>query len=92
MPRPPDSQINTHIQLTPAQRKRAIVLSKEIRDTASYDAAAEIIALRDLAALAAELCTAVDREVADIGGSRPSLIILGEMGPMVDQLLCVTNG
>ena len=42
--------------------------------------------LEMIAALATELCIAVDRESEDIGGSRPSLKILQDIGPLTDQL------
>lgn len=42
--------------------------------------------LERLAKLASELCESVDRESEDIGGSRPSLTILKEIGPLVDKL------
>lgn len=42
--------------------------------------------LEKIAALATELCIAVDRESEDIGGSRPSLQILQDIGPLTDTL------
>ena len=42
--------------------------------------------LEKIAKLASELCTAVDLEAEDIGGSRPSLMILQELGPLCDEL------
>lgn len=42
--------------------------------------------LEKIAALATELCVAVDREAEDIGGSRPSLKILQDIGPLTDVL------
>jgi hypothetical protein len=42
--------------------------------------------LEKIATLASELCTAVDRESEDIGGSRQFLTILQELGPVCDAL------
>lgn len=41
--------------------------------------------LEKIAKLSTELCIAVDRESEDIGGSRPSLTILQELGPLTDK-------
>lgn len=45
---------------------------------------AEANALRKVYELAAELCTAIDCEVEDIGGQRKSIDILEELGPATD--------
>lgn len=37
--------------------------------------------------LAAEFCDAVDAESEDVGGHRPSHVILAELGPAVDKVL-----
>lgn len=42
--------------------------------------------LEKIAALATELCIAVDRGAEDIGGSRSTLTILQEIGPLTDTL------
>lgn len=42
--------------------------------------------LEKIAALATELCIAIDRSADDIGGSRSGLTILQEIGPLTDQL------
>lgn len=42
--------------------------------------------LERIAALATELCVSVDRSAEDIGGSRPALTILQEIGPLTDEL------
>jgi hypothetical protein len=42
--------------------------------------------LEQIAKLATELCVAVDRAEEDIGGSRPIPDILGEIGPLTDEL------
>jgi hypothetical protein len=42
--------------------------------------------LEKIAALATELCVAVDRQSEDVGGSRPALVILQEIGPLTDRL------
>ena len=73
------------VRLDFEQRARAVAIEDEISDDA-YATAGELIYLRDLAKLASELCTAVDREADDIGGSRPSLTILREIGAMCDEL------
>lgn len=74
------------------QRARACKLEDFVSDDL-YATAAEIIYLRDrnaqlerLLTLASELCVAVDRESEDIGGSRRSLDILQEIGPLTDKL------
>ena len=41
--------------------------------------------LQKIAELANELCIAVDNEADDIGGSRPSMVILKEIGPLTDK-------
>lgn len=43
-------------------------------------------ALERIAELASELCNAVDCESEDVGGVRPSLVILREIGPLTDRL------
>lgn len=80
-----DEQGIRRVRLDFKQRARAVALEDEISDDA-YATAAELVYLRDLAKLASELCTAVDREADDIGGSRPSLTILREIGAMCDEL------
>jgi len=74
------------------QRARACSLEDSIGDD-PYATAAEIIYLRDrnaqlerLRVLATELCVAVDLEAEDIGGSRRSLDILQDIGPLTHQL------
>lgn len=42
--------------------------------------------LEKIGMLATELCVAVDNESEDIGGSRPSLVILQDIGPLTDLL------
>lgn len=42
--------------------------------------------LERIAKLATELCVSVDRASEDVGGSRPALTILQEIGPLTDQL------
>ena len=42
--------------------------------------------LERIAELASELCNAVDCESEDVGGTRPSLVILRELGPLTDRL------
>ena len=42
--------------------------------------------LERIAELASELCNAVDCESEDVGGARPSLVILREIGPLADRL------
>ena len=42
--------------------------------------------LERIAELASELCNAVDCESEDVGGVRPSLVILREVGPLTDRL------
>jgi hypothetical protein len=42
--------------------------------------------LERIAALATELCISVDRAEEDIGGSRPAMIILQDIGPLTEQL------
>lgn len=42
--------------------------------------------LERIAALATELCISVDRAEEDVGGSRPALVILQEIGPLTDEL------
>lgn len=42
--------------------------------------------LERIAALATELCISVDRAAEDVGGSRPALTILQEIGPLTDEL------
>ncbi len=42
--------------------------------------------LERIAELASELCNAVDCESEDVGGTRPSLVILREIGPLTDRL------
>ena len=45
-----------------------------------------------IAELASELCNAVDCETEDVGGARPSLVILREIGPLTDKLeKCATH-
>lgn len=80
-----DDRIHSGLKLDFEQRARAVQLESVVGDD-EYATAAEIIFLRDLAKLASELCTAVDREADDIGGSRPSLTILREIGAMCDEL------
>lgn len=41
--------------------------------------------LEKIAKLSTELCIAVDREAEDIGGSRPSVTIIQELGPLTDK-------
>lgn len=43
--------------------------------------------LLSVAKLASELCDAVDEDAEDIGGHRPVHVILGELGPAVDEAL-----
>jgi hypothetical protein len=45
-----------------------------------------LVLLNRIAELATELCVAVDRAAEDIGGSRPTLVILQELGPLTDKL------
>lgn len=73
------------VRLDFEQRARAAALEDHVGDD-PYATAAELVYLRDLAKLASELCTAIDREADDIGGSRPSLTILRKIGAMCDQL------
>jgi hypothetical protein len=48
--------------------------------------------LERIAELASELCNAVDCETEDVGGARPSLVILREIGPLTDKLeKCATH-
>ena len=42
--------------------------------------------LERIAELASELCNAVDCESEDVGGTRPALVILREIGPLTDRL------
>ena len=42
--------------------------------------------LEHIAELATELCNAVDCESDDVGGTRPSLVILRELGPLTGRL------
>jgi len=42
--------------------------------------------LEKLLALCSELCNAVDCESEDVGGTRPSLTILQDIGPLVQRL------
>ena len=42
--------------------------------------------LERIAELASELCNAVDCESEDVGGARPSLVILQEIGPLTGRL------
>ena len=47
---------------------------------------ARIALLERIAELATELCNSVDCESEDVGGVRPSLTILREIGPLTDRL------
>lgn len=87
-----DERVNTRVRLDFDQRARAFKLEDDI-GTDESATASEIIYLRDrnaqlerLLILATELCVAVDRESDDIGGSRRSLHILQEIGPLTDAL------
>ena len=42
--------------------------------------------LEDIGRFATELCISVDRGAEDIGGSRSSLAILQDIGPLTDEL------
>jgi len=50
---------------------------------------AELEAARKVVKFADELCVAVDKAAEDIGGSRPTLDILRDLGPAVDAALSV---
>lgn len=87
-----DERVNTRVKLDFEQRARACKLEDDVAAD-EYATAAEIIFLRDrnaqlerLLVLATELCVAVDRESEDIGGSRKSLDILQDIGPLTSQL------
>lgn len=45
-----------------------------------------VVLLERIARLATELCVSVDKAAEDIGGERPALEILREIGPLTDQL------
>lgn len=42
--------------------------------------------LERIAVLATELCISVDRAEEDVGGSRPAMVILQDLGPLTEQL------
>lgn len=75
--------LNNKVRLELNQRCEAEKLATEV-ELEPLTAAFEIIALRRIAHLAAEFCTAVDRAANDIGGSRTGKEILAELGPALD--------
>lgn len=71
--------------LTAEQRTSRAQTNREMREQQKRLIRRQSL-LEKIARLASELCTAVDREADDIGGSRPSLVILQEMGKLCDDL------
>lgn len=56
-------------------------------ESAARDMRVRVEGMEKVLKLADELCTAVDNETDDIGGSRPSREIIAELGPAVDAAL-----
>lgn len=77
--------LNADIKLEFGERRAAAALADEVAED-PVTAAFELIALRKVARLASELCTAVDNAEKDIGGSRRTTDILADLGPACDAV------
>jgi len=77
--------LNTKVKLPEMERFAAADLETEVAEN-PLTAAFELIALRKVARLASELCTAIERGEKDIGGSRHIRNILADLGPACDAV------
>ena len=75
--------LNTKIRLNAADLRSAVTLSDAVQED-PLTAAIELLALRNVARIASELCTAIDRSEKDIGGARRINAILADLGPACD--------
>lgn len=74
-----------HVQLHSDAHRRVATITIKDYDEAVAVAKALLLGVR-IAALAAELCDAIDSAEADIGGCRSPTVIIGEIGPLTVDL------
>ena len=67
-------------------RVRGVMRQRRMIASLHQPSPERIQALEQIAKLTTELCVAIDRAEEDVGGSRPIPSILGELGPLTDQL------
>lgn len=64
----------------------ALLSAARIVEQVETTAPPRVALLERIACLATELCVSVDKAAEDIGGERPALEILRDIGPLTDQL------
>ena len=77
--------LNSNVRLAEAEKRTAVALADEVMED-PMTAAFELIALRRIARLASELCTAVYNGEKGIGGSRFIWGILAELRTALDAV------